>query len=70
MVSHTELSNLDNPFASAGSSESSMASPVHSSSSSDANEPEPQPALATAVQTINIRSHVPVLLDLAQWNYS
>jgi hypothetical protein len=69
MVSEPEFSNLENPFASA--SESSMASPAHSSSSSSSDEEQVlPPAPAAVVQTINIRSHVPVVLDLAELNYS
>ena len=47
-----------------------MASPVHSSSSDDDGEPLLHPAPATVVQTLCIRSHVPVVLDLAESNYS
>ena len=50
-----------------------MSSPAHSSSSSSvSSEPlpdAPQPAPAAVVQQVNIRSHVPVLLDLPSANY-
>jgi hypothetical protein len=68
MVSVTEFSTLENPFAFA--SESSMASPAHSSSSSSDSEPGLPPAPTHVVQTINIRSHVLVVLDLAESNHS
>lgn len=69
MVSEPEFSTMENPFASASNS---MASPAHSSSSSSANEDEQllPPAPATVIQTINIHSHVLVVLDLAESNYS
>ncbi|CAN6304614.1 unnamed protein product [Urochloa humidicola] len=49
-----------------------MASPAHSSSSgeSDVLLDPPQPASIDVVQTVNIRSHVPILLDLLDPNYS
>jgi histone deacetylase 1/2 len=48
-----------------------MASPVHSdTSSSSGDEAPPQaPAAASTLHTINIRNHVPVILDLDQSNY-
>ncbi|XP_039793122.1 uncharacterized protein LOC120659136 [Panicum virgatum] len=50
-----------------------MSSPAHSSSSSSvSSEPlpdAPQPAPAAVVQQVNIRLHVPVLLDLSSANY-
>ena len=51
-----------------------MSSPAHSSSSSSSASSNllpdaPQPAPAAVVQQVNIRSHVPVLLDLPTANY-
>jgi hypothetical protein len=50
-------------------------SPSHFSSSSDSGATDafldaPQPASLTVVQTVNIRNHIPVLLELAKSNYS
>jgi hypothetical protein len=50
-------------------------SPAHSSSSSDSGVSDffldaPQPASLAVVQTVNIRNHVPVILDLADSNYN
>ncbi|CAN6238986.1 unnamed protein product [Urochloa humidicola] len=47
-----------------------MASPDHSSSSDADDEVVLPPAPASVVQTINIRSHVPVTLDMEDSNYS
>ena len=50
-----------------------MSSPAYSSSSSSASSDllphAPQPAPAAVVQQVNIRSHLPVLLDLPTTNY-
>jgi hypothetical protein len=46
-----------------------MADQSHSSSSSGDETPSPEPAPASTLQTINIRNHVPVVLDLDQSNY-
>jgi hypothetical protein len=69
MVSMSEFSSLENHFASSDSASPSMASLAHSSSSDGGELPLP-PAPATVVQTVNISSHVPVVLDLADSNYS
>lgn len=73
MVSVTGVSSLDNPFGTTSAS-APMAphSPAHSSASSDdlSDVAPPQPASAAVLQTVNIRSHVPVLLDLHDANYS
>ncbi|XP_025806707.1 uncharacterized protein LOC112885264 [Panicum hallii] len=50
-------------------------SPAHSSSSSNSGDSglplgAPQPASLAVVQTVNIRNHVPILLDLFDSNYS
>lgn len=47
-------------------------SPTHSSGSySDASSiAAPQPTASTVVQVVNIRSHVPILLDMAEPNYN
>ncbi|CAN6247289.1 unnamed protein product [Urochloa humidicola] len=47
-----------------------MASPDHSSSSDDDMTVVLPPAPAAVVQTVNIRSHVPVTLDIAEPNYT
>ncbi|CAN6249352.1 unnamed protein product [Urochloa humidicola] len=50
-----------------------MASPARSSASSSGDESvldPPQPASLAMVQTVNIRSHGPILLDLQDPNYS
>jgi hypothetical protein len=44
-------------------------SPVHSDTSSSDDEAPLVPAAASTLQTINIRNHVPVVLDLDQSNY-
>ena len=45
-------------------------SPAHSSASSGDTSDASQPASIAVVQTVNIRSHVPILLDLLDSNYS
>ncbi|XP_012699117.1 uncharacterized protein LOC105913781 [Setaria italica] len=47
-----------------------MASPSHSSDSSASSATAPQPAPASVVQTVNIKSHVPMMLDMAEPNYT
>jgi hypothetical protein len=50
-----------------------MASQAHSASSSDSGDSNlvnPQPAPASVVQTVNIRNHVPILLDITDSNYN
>ncbi|CAO2179883.1 unnamed protein product [Urochloa humidicola] len=51
-----------------------MASPAHSSSSSNSGVSsmldDPVPAPLAVIQTVNIRSHIPILLDLVEPNYS
>lgn len=68
MVSVTHGSSLVNPFATASAA---MASSAASSASSDSDDDLdlPQPASAAVVQTVNVLSHVPVLV-LGDSNYS
>lgn len=47
-----------------------MASPANSSDSSSSIAAAPPPAPTSVVQTVNIRSHVPVMLDMAESNYT
>lgn len=69
MVSVTDVSNdLSNPFAAQPCA--AMASPSHSSDSSASSATAPQPAPASVVQTVNIKSHVPMMLDMAEPNYT
>lgn len=73
MVSVIESSDLVNPFTSTSTS-TLMASPATSSDSSapfaSTVPAAPQPAPTSVVQTVNIRSHVPVLLDMVELNYT
>jgi hypothetical protein len=66
MVSVTDESN---PFASISTS-AAMASPTHSSDSFASSAAAPQPAPASVVQNVNIKSHVPVMLDMNEPNYT
>jgi hypothetical protein len=63
-------SSLVNPFATTASASSSMASLVFSSSDSEDDLDLPQPASAATIQTVNIRSHVTILLEFDDSNYS
>ena len=65
MVSDSERSSVDSPFA--DTSSTAMACPAHSSSSSGAVALPPAPV--SVVQQINIRSHVPIVLSLKESNY-
>ena len=70
MVSVTDGSTLSNPFAT--TSASMAQSPARSFASSDepSDADPPMPAPAAVVQMVNICSHVPILLDLHDSNYS
>ena len=67
MVSDSERSSLDSPFA--YTSSTAMASPAHSSSSDSSGAIALPPAPVSVVQQINIRSHVPIVLSLKESNY-
>jgi hypothetical protein len=81
MESDTDRSTFLNPFATAcpassvlSPSASMVNSSVHfddsSSSDGDFDDAAAQPATASVVQTINIRNHIPVVLDYTTTNYS
>jgi hypothetical protein len=72
-----ERSTFLNPFATtspASSISSASTAMAASSASSSDNEYDdaapPQPAAASVIQTVNIRNHIPVVLDYATANYS
>ena len=82
MVSKAPRSSFLNPFGttspassvSSASSASMAHSPARSSASSADGDFDdatpPQPAAASVIQTVNIRNHIPVVLDYATANYS
>jgi hypothetical protein len=71
MVSVTDRSNFLNPFAPSSPASASIASMASSDSSDDELFGVPtQPAAASVIQTVNIRNHIPVILDYATANYS
>ena len=72
MVSVTGVFSLENPFSTTSASAPMAHSPAHSSASSDdlSDVELPQPASAAILQTVNIRSHVSVVLDFEESNYT